>query len=234
MKKLIALIVCLTALVCQAQVEYYAHTKTVYSNGQVVSHDGQSGQFVCRTASDGPKRCYDCTSSGRDHLNGTLFYVGLSNGTEVYKGKAYWGENCIYQFNNSKGLLNVKDANGNVYVYYRSQAPAGRTRSSLLASGASADGWSAREYQATLPDYNNNGDNSGSSSKRGVRSGSKKSTASGSCTRCNGVGRIRAHIGTGGYGVNNAKRHCNVCGKDYYVASDHWHDCPACNGTGRK
>lgn len=234
MKYLFSLLLCLTALIAQAQIEYYAHTKTVYADGRTVNHNGQSGQFICRTSADGPRRCYDCTSNGRNHLNGTLFYTGDNEGNEVYKGKSYFGENSSYQFNNAKGLLNIRDSRGNIYVYRRSQAPAGRFRSSLISSKGEPDGWDPYEHHnppaIDTGNNSNSGSNSGSSNRR---SGNNRTTSSRDCPACGGKGRVCAHVGSSGFGVNNTKRHCNTCGADYYVTENHWHDCPSCGGSGR-
>ena len=232
MKSIFSIILCLTAFALQAQTYYYAHTKTVYADGRVVEQNGESGQFVCRTSADGPKRCFDSTSSGRNHLNGNLFYVGNNNGNEVYHGKSYFGENTYYQFNDNRGLLNIKDARGNVYVYKRRNAPAGRTRSSLIISGGAPDGWDARDHwvDTTLPVDGSSSDDDTSRKQKTTNSRS----SSRDCGYCHGGGRVRAHIGTGSYGVKNRYKKCPTCGVRYDVATDHWHECPHCHGTGRK
>lgn len=224
MKALMIFLLGLVSLAAPAQLYYYQHTKTVYAGGRTVVHDGRSGQFVCRTAADGPSRCFDCTSNGRDHLNGTLFYVGKNGSADVYKGKSYYGENSVYQFDDSRGLLNMKDARGNVYVYRRATAPAGRTTSSLIARWATREGWDPRDNYVDPISHDTD------PAKPVRNNGGKKTPArrSGSCPTCHGAGRVRTHVGTGGYGQNNRKQHCSVCGKDYFVTTDHWHDCPTC------
>lgn len=219
------------SLAANAQTYYYQHTKTVYSNGQVKVESGNKGQFVCRTAVDGPKRCFDSTINGRNHLNGTLFYVGKSGNSDVYKGSSYFGENTVYQFNDSKGLLNIKDSRGNVYVYKRATPPAGKTVSSLISSKGSREGWDARDDYVDPINTATGDNNDASDSKKGGKEKTSPVTPTkdtGKCPTCKGKGRIRVHIGTGGYGVNNRKIHCNECGKDYFASEDHWHKCPAC------
>lgn len=215
-----------------AQTYYYQHTKTVYSNGNSVVQNGQSGQFVCRTNAYGQARCYDCTKNGRDHLNGTLFYIGKRGNTEVYKGKSYFGEGTTYQFDDSRGILNIKDANGNVYVYKKATAPSGRTESSLVASWGTREGYDPWDYYVDPIDHSYDSSPSNSSASSNKKRGSSKSIKkhSTACPTCHGQGRIRAHVGTGTYGVSSKKKHCNVCGKDYYVSEDHWHVCPTCHG----
>ncbi|MCM1518602.1 MAG: hypothetical protein NC117_08175 [Pseudoflavonifractor sp.] len=227
MRTIVTLIIGMMAIAAHAQTYYYAHTKTVYADGRVVEQNGQSGQFVCRTSSDGPKRCFDSTSTGRNHLNGTLYYVGKYNGADEYHGKSYYGENSIYQFNDSRGLLNIKDARGNVYVYKRREAPAGRKNSSLLAAGASRDGWDARDgyvdpIQPVTPTPNPK-----------PKPNNPGTTRSRECGYCHGGGRVKAHVGTSSYGTSNRRKKCGTCGQWYDTATDHWHDCPQCKGTGR-
>lgn len=231
MKFLAYLICLLTAIAAQAQTYYYAHTKTVYADGRVEVQNGNSGQFVCRTDAYGVKKCYDSTSNGRDHLNGSLFYVGTNNGNEVYKGKSYFGPNTSYQFNDTKGLLNIKDANGNIYVYHRQQAPAGRTRSSLLIPGASLDGYDIAEHvDPYVPDTPTETTPSRDDKRKKV----EHQRSDRECGYCKGSGRVRASIGVSGYGVSNRKKLCPTCKEYYYVTEDHWHACPQCKGTGRR
>lgn len=222
-------------MVCaEAQTYYYAHTKTVYPNGRVEVQSGDNGQFVRRENIERLRVCYDCTRSGRNHLNGNLQFVGLNNGNEVYKGKCYFGPNTSYQFDDSKGLLNVKDANGTVYVYRRREAPAGRTRSSLLIPGAAKDGYDFAENMPVVTNpYANEASGSSGSSGTTRRERSTYTTSDRSCGYCHGGGRVRAHIGVSGFGVSNEKRKCRVCGEYYFVTCDHWHACPQCKGTGR-
>lgn len=228
MKKLLIFFLLLVAVKSSnAQTYYYAHTKTVYSGGRTVSQNGNSGQFVTRTSANGSKRCFDSTSNGRDHLNGTLFYVGNKNGAEVYKGPSYFGENSTYMFNDAKGLLNIKDAKGNVYVYYRKTAPAGRRASSLISSKGSVEGWSPYDNYVDPIQPKIEKETIDGKDKHNINSYRK-------CSACNGNGRVRVHVGTGGYGVNNTKRKCATCGKEYFTTTDHWHNCQQCGGTGRR
>lgn len=228
MRILISILFCLMTIVAQSQTYYYAHTKTVYADGRTVVESGNSGQFVTRQTVDRLKKCFDSTSSGLDHLNGSLFFSGMNNGNEVYKGKCYYGPNCSYQFNDSKGLLNIKDAKGNIYVYKRQQPPVGRTRSSLLISGASENGYDWTDPYVPEDDVKNDNDRD-----KKVRN-DNSTDSSRRCGYCHGNGRVRAHVGVSGFGVSNKKNHCSVCGKDYYASENHWHTCPQCHGTGRK
>lgn len=232
MRYLYFLVILTVTLRIQAQsnrLDYYAHVKTVYANGRIVTLSSDKGQFINRTTTDGGARCYDATYNGRDHLNGTLFYVGKNGANEVYKGKSYWGNKSSYQFDDSRGLLNVKDANGNVYVFKRARVPAGKTRSSYLVSGASADGWNAREEWNKLNQGNDNYNQpSGSETSDRQKRTKHSSSSSRTCGYCHGSKRIRAHVGTGSYGVSNKKQKCSTCGVWYDVSTDHWHACPYC------
>lgn len=236
MKRIGFLVLCMAVfLASNAQTYYYALTKIVYSNGRTEVQSGNQGQFVNREKGLGQYHCYDCTSNGKNHLNGNLYFVANKGDMEVFKGKSYWGSDSQYKFCDARGLLNVVDRNGTTYVFKRATPPSGRTRSSFLVSGAAQDGWDARDHwvDPSGGQYNTTPSKSGKSSTT-RRSSSSSATSSRTCSACHGAGRVRTNVGTGGYGVNNSKRHCNTCGKDYYVTSDHWHKCPSCNGTGRQ
>ena len=213
------------------RLDYYQHTKTVRADGKVETQTGNKGQFVKRTKINGNPRCFDATSSGLDHLNGLLFYIGNNNSREVYKGSSYWGDETTYQFDDVKGYLNVKDRKGNVYVFRRASFPPGRTRSSYIKAGAAPDGYDhAAEWnrlQNGNPNYGS--ESSGSSGSSAGSSGTKPSSSSSrTCSYCPGSKRVRAHVGSSGYGVSNKKNKCSTCGEWYYVTNDHWHACPYC------
>ena len=223
----ISLWIALTAQAQSERLDYYQHVKTVWSNGNVETQSGEKGQFVVRTKKYAGPRCYDATRSGADHLNGTLSYIGTNNGNEVYKGSSYWGNGSTYQFDDARGYLNVKDANGNIYVFRRSSAPSGRTRSSYLKKGANVDGWNGIDEWNNIHDpvkYDDTNSNSGEE-KRTITKDKNKTRV---CSHCKGAKRVRAHVGVGGFGVNNTKKKCNTCGEWYYTSSDHWHACPYC------
>lgn len=235
MKRIGLLLLCIASLLStNAQTYYYALTKIVHSNGCTEVQSGNQGQFVRRDKDSGQYRCYDSTSSGKNHLNGDLYFIANKGDMEVFKGKSYWGTDSQYKFCDARGLLNVVDAKGTTYVFKRANAPSGRTRSSFLVSGAAQDGWDARDHWEDPSGRQYDTPSSNSSGSSTQRSSSPSSSSSRACGACNGAGRVRAHVGTGGYGVNNTKRHCNTCGQDYYVTTDHWHKCPSCNGTGRR
>lgn len=230
---LIILLFSTTIYAQSERIDYYQHTKTVRANGSVETQSGNNGQFVKRTKINGNPRCFDATSSGLDHLNGILFYIGNNNSREVYKGSSYWGDETTYQFDDANGYLNVKDRNGNVYVFRRASSPSGRTRSSYIKAGAAQDGYDHVAEWNKLQNGNNYG-NGSSSSSSGSSSGSRSTTRSGSssssrtCGYCHGGKRVRAHVGTSGYGLSNKKNKCSTCGEWYYVSNDHWHACPYC------
>lgn len=221
------------ALAAQAQsnrLDYYQHTKTVWANGNVETQSGNNGQFIRRTTMNGGPRCYDATKSGLDHLNGGLSYIGKNNGNEVYKGSSYWGNGTTYQFDDQRGYLNVTDAKGNVYVFKLTSAPAGRTRSSYLKNGASADGWDGiGEWNKIHHPVTNYGEtDSKSTSGNQKRTTNTTSTSTRTCGYCNGSKWVRAYVGVGSFGISNKKKKCNTCGEWYSTSSDHWHACPHC------
>lgn len=226
---LIVILLSSTLFAQSERLDYYQHTKTVKPNGKIETQKGNKGQFVKRTKINGNPRCYDATSSGLDHLNGLLFYIGKNNSREVYKGSSYWGDETTYQFDDVKGYLNVKDRKGNVYVFRRTSSPSGRKRSSYIKPGAAPDGYDHVGEWNKLQGGNQNyesgssGNNSGNSR---VKPGS--SSSSRSCSYCKGSKRVRAHVGVSGYGVSNKKNKCSICGEWYYTSNDHWHACPYC------
>lgn len=224
-----AAFICLVSFAQTDRLDYYQHIKTVYSNGNVQTQSGQNGQFVRRTHLNGNKRCYDATSSGLNHLNGTLCFSGYQGGNEVYEGPSYWGH-ATYQFDDNRGYLNVKDSRGTVYVFRRSAAPAGKRHSSYLVKGASVDGWDDVAEWNKIHDASRNYDSNGNSSSKSKKSKTttKRSSSSGGCGYCHGSKRVKAHTGTGSYGVRNKKVKCPTCGEVYDPANDHWHACPHC------
>lgn len=234
MRKII--IICISlwiALAAQAQSErldYYQHTKTVWANGNVETQSGNNGQFVHRTKINGGPRCYDATRSGLDHLNGMLSYIGTNNGNEVYKGTSYWGNGTIYQFDDERGYLNVKDSNGNVYVFKRTSAPAGRSQSSYLKKGASAEGWDAIAEWNKIhnPITNDDGSNSRSTPEKKNQTTNSNNNNTRRCGYCHGNKWVRAHVGVSGFGIDNTKKKCTTCGEWYLTSCDHWHACPYC------
>lgn len=224
----------MVAFIASAQSErldYYQHVKTVGSNGNVETLSGNSGQFVKRTKIDGLPRCYDATSTGLDHCNGTLDYTGMNSGREVYVGRSYWGNNTTYQFDDTNGYLNVRDSSGNVFVFRRTSPPAGRIHSSYLSKGANVDGWDVYAEWNKIQQNSVSGENyskGSSSTGKNQSKGKSSSNSTRECGYCHGRGRVRAHVGVGGYGVSNKKKKCGTCGEWYNPAHDHWHACPHC------
>ncbi len=214
------------------RLDYYQHIKTVRANGAVETKNGNAGQFINRTTAYANARCFDATSTGLDHLNGTLYFTGYNGSREVYKGTSYWGAGTQYQFDDKNGYLNVKDAKGNVYVFRRATPPAGRTRSSYLKKGANLDGYDAVTEWNNL--QNNSGNNNydtgttGNSTGGKAKAGKSNSHSSSTCSYCHGSKRVKAHVGTGGYGVSAKKIKCGTCGVLYDPSCDHWHACPYC------
>ncbi len=233
MRLIISLVAICATIASYAQSErldYYQHVKTVYSNGRTENLSGSNVQFVKRTRQNGKARCYDATSSGLDHLNGTLFFSGKRGSNEVYQGRSYWGDDATYQFDDNRGYLNVKDKNGNIYVFRCASAPSGRTRSSYINPKGSVDGWDAvaewNKIHTPVSTYESASGSSSGSNSRATKSSTSRS--SGTCSYCHGAKRVRAHVGVGGYGVNNTKKKCQTCGEWYYISNDHWHACPYC------
>ena len=143
----------------------------VYKHGKIQAQNGNSGQFVTRTKNV----CYDSDKHGYTVGNGSLHLVSQSGNTSKYAGPCYYGEECSYTFFDDKGILNISDFAGNVYVYKRSSSPNGRTTCSLIASKRSSVG-------SYIPS-----DNTVSSSRPNSRSHSSRTPQTRQrkrCTKC--------------------------------------------------
>ena len=200
----------------QAKTEYYQWTKTFYKGGKTKTLDGKSGQFVTRSR----KICYDSDKEGCTVGNGTLTLTERQGSTSIYMGSSYYGEDCVYTFFDDEGLLNIKDKDGNVYVYKKATAPSGRKTSSLIASKQSSGSGGSSSGGAVYVPPVNPGDSSSS--------GSSHTKTRKTCAVCNGTGRVvkgsMASIGKG-------KKYCTECRRE--VDSSHYHGmCTACNGRG--
>lgn len=199
------------------RIEYYKWTKTFHKSGKVETKDGKSGQFITRTR----KVCYDSDREGCTVNNGSLTLVNQQGNTSKYTGPSYYGAPTSYTFYDDKGILNIQDRDGNVYVYKKVTAPSGRKTSSLIASkrNSGSEGSSGGVYVSPV----NTGSNTGSSVSEGQHTKTKHAR---SCRNCNG-GVCRTCGGRGTYlpyvGAKNYTR-CAGC--------DGTGKCRVCNGTG--
>lgn len=206
---------CLSLVISNAQrVEYYRWTKTYYKNGKIQAQNGNSGQFVTRTKNV----CYDSDKHGYTVGNGSLHLVSQSGNTSKYAGPCYYGEECSYTFFDDKGILNISDFTGNVYVYKRSSSPNGRTTCSLIASKRSSVG----SYIPSDNTVSSSRPNSRSHSSRTPQTRQRKRCTKcignpGVCPTCNGTKLWQPSIGS------SKKIKCPNCTHG---------ECSLCNGTG--
>ena len=194
--------------------DYYRLIKIRHSNGRMEQVSGNSGQFVCRD----DKSCYDSNIYNGWVGNGTLVLVNREGSISKYIGPSYYGEDTSYTFDDSDGILNIRDDKGNVYVYRRETPPSGRVTSSLLKQ----PNWANNRpvTAADLPQSNYDSGNSiSSSSSSSKKSSSRSKTDNGRmCTKCYGRGYCALCTGKGRY-QPIASRADKV-------------KCPSCNGTG--
>ena len=200
----------------QVKTEYYQWTRTHYKGGKTKTLDGKSGQFVTRSR----KICYDSDKEGCTVGNGTLTLTERQGNTSMYMGSSYYGEDCVYTFFDDKGVLNIKDKDGNVYVYRQATAPSGRKTSSLIASKqSSGSGGSSSGGAVYVPPVNAGGSSSSGSSHTKTRK---------TCAVCNGTGRV---VKGSMASIGKYRKYCSECGRE--VDSSHYHGmCTACNGRG--
>lgn len=195
--------------------DYYRLIKIRHSDGRMEQVSGNSGQFVCRD----DKSCFDSNIYNGWAGNGTLVLVNREGSISKYIGASYYGEDTSYTFDDSDGMLNIRDAKGNVYVYRKETPPAGRVTSSLLKQ----PNWGNNRpvTAADLPESNyDSGNSSPSSSSSGKKSSSRtKSSNDRMCTKCYGRGYCALCSGNGRYQpiVSRAEKV----------------KCPSCNGSGR-
>lgn len=191
--------------------EYYVWTKTYYTNGSTKSLDGTLGQFVTRTQ----KVCYDSYNTGETIGNGVLKLINRQGNASKYLGSCYYGAESTYTFYDNKGILNIQDVQGNVYVYKKATPPQGKTKSSLIV-GQNHGIYSAPS--TNKPSVSQQNGNKKSNSKQPIPKRCSKCSGRGFCTTCSGKGFYRPNISS----KNEIK--CSVCRGSGR--------CSLCNGTG--
>lgn len=197
----------------QMKVEYYKWTKVYYKGGKTKTMDGQSGQFVTRSR----KVCYDSDNQGCTVGNGTLTWEETQGKISRYRGSSYRGD-CAYTFFDEKGILNIEDSQGNVYVYVKATPPSGRKTSSLIASKRNnGSGGGSSGGAAYVPPVNT-GSSTGSSGGSTSEGQHTKTKHPKSCRNCNN-GVCRTCGGRGTYLP--------------YVGAKNYTRCAGCDGTGR-
>ena len=194
--------------------EYFKWTKTYYVDGSVKETSGESGQFVTRTR----QICYDSDSEGCTIKNGTLTLTDDQGSVSKYVGPSYYGSPTSYTFFDDKGVLNIQDNEGNVYVYKKVTAPSGCKTSSLIASERNSSG-SGSGGSVYVPPISTDMSSGGSSGSTKIRK---------TCAVCKGTGRtVKGSMA----GIGKSRKYCSECGRE--VDSSHYHGmCSGCNGRG--
>lgn len=132
----VLLVLCQTSVVsAQKRVEYYIHTKTYHKNGSVTVEPGTSGQFITRNG----QVCYDSNRDGFSVGNGSLQLTLQNGSTYKYVGSCYYKGECAYTFYDDRGVLNIEDVLGNIYVYKRRTPPSNVHTSSLIKQKPKSD-----------------------------------------------------------------------------------------------
>lgn len=109
-------------------VAYYRHIKTVAPSGAVTQVSGNKGQFITRNG----RACYESRPDGTAlEYNGHLLFEAENGGVKTYRGNSYFGQSS-FSFDDSRGYLNIRTADGTVHVFRRENAPAGRTSGSYI------------------------------------------------------------------------------------------------------
>lgn len=204
------------------RVEYYQWTKTYSNDGKLLQTlDGKSGQFVTRTR----QVCYDSDKDGCTVGNGSLKLKDQQGDISLYVGPSYYGNPTKYTFYNDKGILNIEDKDGKVYVYKKTTAPSGRKTCSLIRAKTNNNNnsGSATGYVPPVDVGSSSGSSSSSSSNTHQKTWHDKA-----CRQCAGTGKCRTCAGDGIY-INpvdvGGKKRCFICGGTG--------NCRTCNGTGR-
>lgn len=221
MNKVWGLVLCLlliVPIVADAQflrTEYYKWAKTYYADGTIKEMSEESGQYVTRTR----QVCYDSDNVGCSVNNGTLKLTDNQGSASKYVGSSFYGTPTSYTFYDDKGLLNIQDKDGNVYVYKKATAPSGRKTSSLIASKRNSGSGVNSGGGVYVPPVNTGTSSGGSSTSTKTRK---------TCAVCNGTGRtVKGSMA----GIGKFKKYCGECGRE--VDSSHYHGmCTGCNGRG--
>ena len=193
--------------------DYYRLIKIRHSNGRMEQVSGNSGQFVCRD----DKSCYDSNIYNGNVGNGIMMLVNREGSISKYIGPSYYGEDTSYTFDDSDGILNIRDAKGNVYVYRRETPPSGRETSSLLKKPSWGNSRPVTAADLPPSNYDSGSSSSSSSSKRS--SSRTKTNNDRMCTKCYGRGYCAMCSGHG--------RYQPIASRAEKVK------CPSCNGSGR-
>jgi len=217
----------------------------------------KTGQFITFTF----KGCYETDKNGHGSNEDFHKYNGLSadKKTHIYEGNSYWGK-AYYYFGTDFNRLNVRAADGVIYVYQKTAAPKDAVASTYtmvkkaeeqrLAEQKKEEQRRGEERREVviLPPIDNRQiqpvqpvDNTWEIKPR-AKTKCSVCNGSGLCKSCNGTGKgsieyIDQPSYTGSY--TRIREWCNDCGRSDYR---HRHQicgvcrgskkCQACNGNG--
>ncbi len=192
---------------------YYYERVAVVENGQKKSSSGD-GHFITFTGNG----CYDSDKAGMSENTYFREYKRTSDGIKNYYGDSYFGK-AYYYFSSDLSRLNVKvEESGKTYVYTRTNAPSGITKSSRsYTSSSSISGMTPMVVPpiVTAPVTTTSGGTSSSSVSPRTCKGCN---GTGQCTACKGTGLAAMsayytdnHTMIRNCAVCNGRRTCGVC-----------------------
>ena len=121
---IILLLILYSSLSALAQQTYFYRLNGVVTNGIKKAPGFSSGIFVTFSKDI----CYDSDRDGFYANNGKLTKIVEGTDADQYRGNCYFG-NAEYIVSKSRDLINVRCADGIIYVYYRESPLASDTRS---------------------------------------------------------------------------------------------------------
>lgn len=220
-------ILCLLSVSMNAQTYYYKLEKE--KRGNTVNTNVKGGQFI--TFLD--NCCYESDKNGNGVGHGQLIRdFKKSDVNKVYSGASYWGQ-ADFVFNTGLTRLNVRDKNGNIYVYVKGTAPQSQKTCSLIRKGSGSTTTSTTQtyiptvpiYGGSVPVYPVTQGGVSTSSSHGSTTSSSSTTSSGkTCYLCHGIKKCWTCNGNRTYLVYGKYKDCPNC-------TDGW--CRACHGTGK-
>ena len=210
---IILLLILYSSLSALAQQTYFYRLNGVVTNGIKKAPGFSSGIFVTFSKDI----CYDSDRDGFYANNGKLTKIVEGTDADQYRGNCYFG-NAEYIVSKSRDLINVRCADGIIYVYYRESPLASDTRSTY--------GNIPRKLSESAPavPIQQPSDNSFNTPQviiieKPSEDKSSRSSHDITCPVCHGTGKCSTCAGRGW------KKHDGYSGSVY--------DCIICHGTGR-
>lgn len=203
MKRIIASLFCLLAVVLALKAQTYYYKMYSYTSGGSTTTNVTGGQFITFQGI----MCMETDIKGNPCGNGTLRRTAQNK--NMYVGNSYWGPKTKFIFSSDHSSLEVTTPDGETYTYKRGNAPKGVTASSLIKGGSSSYSIGVSESVTSPIKSSSSSSSSGSTYKK--KEHPKK------CPRCLGNGICPKCSGTGKY---------NTLHSGYTP-------CPSCNGRGK-